>query len=73
MSDSQTTIRAARDWGKLAREARAAGYKSARSIAVFIADNTSDKRADTPDGYKIAPGYHDMIETWLMQKELAHG
>ena len=54
-----TTIQPYRDWPKLLREARAAGVKEP---AIFIWDNTKDRRADTE-----APVYMGWIETWLKE------
>lgn len=62
-----TPIRPARDWRKLAREAAAAGIE--RDVAQFIADNTTDRRADG-DVKHFAPGYINMIERWLEQEAI---
>lgn len=65
---SVKTIKPARDWKKLLREGKEAGYRDARSLAVFIADNTTDRRADGPNN-TFATGYHAQIEAWIQAEE----
>lgn len=71
MSKTKTTLRPARDWRKLAREARDGGYVRISSVAQFIADNTTDARADDFNRRGMfAPGYIAGIEDWLMRERL---
>ena len=65
---SLTPIRPARDWKKLLREARDGGYSDSLAVT-FIADNTTDSRADG-ENRMFAKGYHEMISGWIEQQNV---